>query len=174
MLRAIRVLIAVVLITALAVVARAAPRPAANCSSGCAYLPVVMKPQEATPTPTVTTAPTAAPTATPLLPPPTFNNCQADPNPNAALNYPVKITAINKVAETVTLQNVSTIDQIYLGEWHMCSVTGNQEHPIGGMLAPGETRTFPNTGGPIWSNSSRDDGALYDVAGRLVSYWFDT
>jgi hypothetical protein len=27
-------------------------------------------------------------------------------NPSAAPNYPVRITAINKVAETVTLQNV--------------------------------------------------------------------
>src|SRR5690242_5810644 len=58
-------------------------------------------------TPTETLTPVPLPTTTPTLPPPTLNGCQADPNPNAAPNYPVRIAAINKVAETVTLQNVS-------------------------------------------------------------------
>lgn len=45
------------------------------------------------------------------------------------------------------------------------------EHPIGGLLAPGETRTFPGPAGMIWSNSESDPGALYDSQGRLISYW---
>jgi hypothetical protein len=58
-----------------------------------------------TPTQSPTSTPTIAPTATPTLPPPSYNNCQADPNPGAAPNYPVKITNIDKVNEVVILQN---------------------------------------------------------------------
>jgi hypothetical protein len=79
--------------------------------------------------------------------------------------------AINKQAETVTLRNVTTQDTIDLTNWDMCSVTGNQHHPIGGTLAPGETKTFMNMGGPIWNNSASDPGALYNHEGRLVSYF---
>jgi hypothetical protein len=121
-------------------------------------------------TPTVAATRTPAPTATPTLPPPTYNNCQADPNPSAAPNYPLRIVGINKVAETVTLQNVSgeTID---LSGWTMCSVTGNQHHPISGTIGPGAYRPFVNDGGPIWNNSSPDPGALYNPNGQLVSYF---
>lgn len=148
--------------------------------SRCVYLPLVVSIQTPTPRPTNTTVPTQtprptntpAPTSTPTLPPPTFNNCQADPNPGAAPNYPVRIVTIDKAAESVTLQNVSgeTID---LTGWHMCSITGNQEHPIGGTLAPGASQTYVNTGGPIWNNSNPDPGALYTPGGQLASY-FDT
>jgi hypothetical protein len=171
--------IALILISALA-----APAPQQDCSiSPCTYLAIVMKPAEPTATATLvplptatttaTTEPTIGPTATPTLPPPTFNNCQADPNPNAAPNYPVRITAIDKSAETVTLRNETTGDTIDVTGWHMCSVTGNQEHPISGSLAPGEERTFPNTGGPIWNNNSSDPGVLYNSTGQLVSYFPD-
>lgn len=126
----------------------------------------------ATRTPTNTPVPTNTPppTATPTLPPPTFNNCQADPNPGAAPQYPVRITNIDKVAETVTLQNRSGT-AIDVTGWHMCSVTGNQEHPIGGVLAAGASQTYQNTGGPIWNNSTSDPGALYNAGGQLVSYF---
>lgn len=103
------------------------------------------------------------------LPPPSFNACQPDPNPGAAPNYPVQIVEINKRAETVTLKNVSP-DPIGLDGWHMCSITGNQEHPIGGSLAPGEVKTFQGPEGNIWNNSEEDDGALYNTEGQLVSY----
>jgi hypothetical protein len=143
-----------------------AQAPAADCTSAsCRYLPLVAKPE---PTPTATFGPTAIPP----LPPPSYNNCQADPNPGAAPNYPVRITAIDKAAETVTLQNVSTAP-IDLTGWNMCSITGNQHHPIGGVLAAGQFMTFTNTGGPIWNNSVRDDGALYNPSGQLVSYYVD-
>jgi hypothetical protein len=101
-----------------------------------------------------------------------LNGCQADPNPNAAPNYPVDIVAIDKSAETVTLKNVSTSD-INLDGWTMCSVTANQQHPIGGTLQPGESRVFPGPAGNIWNNSSSDPGALYNTNGQLVSYFAD-
>jgi hypothetical protein len=127
-----------------------------------------------TPSPTSTSAPrttiTPGPSATPTLPPPTFNNCQADPSPSAAPDYPIQITAIDKVAETVTLRNVST-NTIDLTGWHMCSVTGNQEHPISGTLAAGASQTYINSGGTIWNNRTPDPGALYNPAGQLVSYF---
>jgi hypothetical protein len=72
------------------------------------------------------------------------------------------------MAETVTLQMVSTTG-IDLTNWNMCSITGNQHHPIGGTLAPGMSQTVTNSGGPIWNNSSPDPGARYNPAGQLVS-----
>jgi phosphatidylserine/phosphatidylglycerophosphate/cardiolipin synthase-like enzyme len=150
------------------------------------YLPIIQRAQNTatatatatatqgpTPTATATATATQGPTATPTLPPPTYNNCQTDPNSNAAPNYPVDIVAINKSAETVTLRNATTGDTIDLTNWDMCSITGNQHHPISGTLAPGETKTFTNSGGPIWNNSSPDPGALYNENGQLVSYFPD-
>jgi hypothetical protein len=167
-------LIAAGTVVLILVSALAAPRPAQDCtSSPCTYLAIIVRPVEPTGTPTATVEPTPSPTATPTLPPPSYNNCQADPNPDAAPNYPVRITVIDKSAETVTLRNETAGDTIDLTGWHMCSVTGNQEHPISGSLAPGEERTFPNTGGPIWNNSSSDPGALYNGDGQLVSYFPD-
>ncbi len=117
-----------------------------------------------------TPQPAPQPPAPKPLPAPTFNNCQADPNPSAAPNYPVQITRIDKGAETVTLKNVSP-DAVDLTGWHMCSIRGNQEHPIGGTLAPNEERMFPGLVGNIWSNSDDDDGSLYNANGQLVAYY---
>jgi hypothetical protein len=119
------------------------------------------------PVPDPAPAPPPAPPA-----PPSYNNCHADPNADAAPNYPLKITAIDKGAETVTLQNVSP-EPINLDGWIMCSVKGGQQHPLGGALAPGETRVFPGPSGPIWNNSESDPGALYNPQGQLISYWRD-
>ncbi len=127
-----------------------------------------------TPTPVPAPAPIPSPTAapTPALPAPSYNNCQADPNAELAPNYPVRIIAIDKAAETVTLQNISPA-QVRLDGWIMCSIKGNQQHPIAGTLNPGESRTFPGPEGLIWNNQERDDGALYNQNGQLVSYWRD-
>jgi hypothetical protein len=172
----------IALITAGLILASALARPSQQ--QPAAYLPVVLKPED-TPTPTTTLFPEPTPTATPTpgpptptntptLPPPTYNNCQADPNPSAAPDYPVRIVTIDKAAETVTLRNVTTGDTIDLTGWEMCSITGNQHHPIFGTLAPGQSVTFPGPAGFIWNNSERDDGALYNDAGQLVSYYEDT
>jgi hypothetical protein len=115
-------------------------------------------------------APAPAPAQPKPLPQPTFNACQPDPNPDAAPNYPVVIVNINKGTEVVTLKNASP-DAVNLTGWHMCSITGNQEHPIDGILAPGEQKDFPGPPGSIWNNSESDPGALYNDKGQLVSYW---
>jgi micrococcal nuclease len=120
------------------------------------------------------TTPVPTPTpigANPLEP--SFNGCRADANAERAPNAPILIVTIDKVAETATLRNVG--DQaLDLTDWTLCSIRGSQSHtPIAGVLAPGEERVFPHTGGMIWSNNDRDDGALYDPQGRLVSYWVD-
>ncbi len=110
------------------------------------------------------------PPAVPQPPAPSYNNCQADPNRDQAPHYPVKITAINDQAEMVTLQNVSP-EPVSLDGWRMCSIRGNQQHPIGGVLAPGESQTFSGPAANIWSNSEDDDGALYNPQGQLISYF---
>jgi hypothetical protein len=116
--------------------------------------------------------PAAPPDAHRPLPPPTFNACQQDPAPEAAPDYPVRIVAVDKQAETVTLRNESG-EAVDLGGWHMCSIRGNQEHPIGGALAPGESKVFNGPPGTIWNNGDQDDGSLYNGQGQLVSYWHD-
>jgi hypothetical protein len=123
-------------------------------------------PQPATPSP-VTPSPV---TPSPPLPPPSFVNCAVVSNPASAPGYPVVIAAIDKVAETVTLTNVSAAP-VDLTDWKMCSVTGGQEHPISGILASGASRTFPGPSGFIWNNSASDPGALWNPRGQLVSYW---
>jgi hypothetical protein len=179
--RELRVTVAI-MIVALAVfspVIFAAPGPA-NTNYLALVMHVVPPPTNTsvpTATQSITPVPTSRPTrtpisatATPTLPPPSYNNCQADPNPSAAPNYPVRIMAIDKVAETVTLKNVST-ETISLSGWHMCSITGNQQHPISGALAPGASQTFAGPAGSIWNNTNPDPGALYNPNGQLVSYF---
>lgn len=86
---------------------------------------------------------------------------------------PVRIVALDKTAELVRLQNVSDAP-VNLDGWALCSMRGGEvQAGVGGTLAPGATRDFANPGEPLWSNSNRDDAALYDPAGRLVSYWVD-
>ncbi|MCS6880773.1 MAG: thermonuclease family protein [Oscillochloridaceae bacterium] len=115
---------------------------------------------------------TPAPTSPPIGGGPSFRSCADDPGPGVAPETPVRIIAIDKRAETVTLRNVSNA-AVDLTGWRMCSIRGGQEHPIGGVLAPGETRVFPGPAENIWNNNERDPGALYDAQGRLISYWRD-
>lgn len=64
-------------------------------------------------------------------------------------------------------------EPIDLAGWTLCRLRGAQRHPAGGVIAPGQTKDFPGTGQSIWSNSSCDDGALFDAQGLLVSSWWD-
>jgi hypothetical protein len=123
--------------------------------------------------PTNTLPPDWTPTAEPTPNPPSYNSCRDDPYANQAPEYPIKITGINKQAETVTLRNLSgqTID---LTGWTMCSIRGNQLHDgISGTIGAGEQRTYPNNTGNIWNNIDQDNGALYNPQGQLISYWRD-
>jgi hypothetical protein len=134
-------------------------------------------PPTTVPPPVTPIAPTVSPAPATAVPgglPPSYNNCQADPNAANAPNYPVAILRIDKSAETVTITNVAntTVD---INGWRICSIRGNQLHAtLSGSLASGETRVIPSqASGLIWSNNDKDDGALYDAEGRLVSYWND-
>jgi hypothetical protein len=139
---------------------------------------VPASPTSAPVSPTATSGPTATPTPTfpPPAdpPPPSFNGCQDEPNAAAAPDYPVRILDINKETEVFALQNVGTVP-VDLGEWVMCSMNGSQElDRMRGALEPGQTRRFVFPGAGVWSNTQRDDGALYNARGQLISYWFDS
>jgi endonuclease G, mitochondrial len=103
---------------------------------------------------------------------PNFTSCAFDPGLGLAPETPVRVVTVDKVAETVTIENV-TNRTINLDGWRMCSIRGGQEHPISGVIEPGATRELPSPPSNIWSNSERDPGALYDARGRLISYWPD-
>jgi len=138
----------------------------------------------ASPTPTPPTSPTPTPPTytahlplinkIPAVPPAIYDGCKSDPNPAGATNYPVRIVGVNKVTEVVTLQNVSD-KTISLEDWNMCSLATHQDHDqIFGAIAPGQIRSFSNIGTPnVWIDNQRNDGALYNAAGYLVSYWVD-
>jgi hypothetical protein len=171
-----RGLLAIGLVLVLAMRAQAGDTPPPQNPQ---FLPLVVDPKPtptntATATVTRTNTPTATNTATatntPTLPPPSFNNCQLDPT--TAGDYPVSITAIEKGQETVTLKNVSNVP-IDLTNWTMCSVLANQQHPIFGVLQPGQSITFPGPPANIWNNAEDDDGALYNNQGQLVSFFDD-
>lgn len=104
--------------------------------------------------------------------PVSYEPADADRAPNA----PVRIVGVRKAAspEVVVLENVSDAP-VDLTNWQVVSVRAFQVHRgIGGILQPGETKEFPYTGrGNMWNNRERDDGALYDPNGKLVSYWSD-
>jgi micrococcal nuclease len=115
----------------------------------------------------------ATPAATAQAPAPSDNpaSCPPIPAQPAAPDAPVRIVALDKGAELVSLENVSAAP-LSLDGWVLCSVRGGESQAgVGGALAAGERRDFANPRGPIWSNGNRDDAALFDPNGRLVSYW---
>ena len=79
----------------------------------------------------------------------------------------VVIVEVDKRAETVTLQNTGT-QPVDLSRWRLLSVTGGQDHPIGGVLEPGVAREFPGPEGNIWNNSKSDPAHLIDPGGQVV------
>lgn len=111
---------------------------------------------------------------TPVLPLSSAELCATTPPPESARDAPVIIVAVDKRAETVELRN-ATDASVDLSGWTLCSLRGGQVHPgIAGSLAPGASDLFPSTSGqPIWSDRERDDAALFDAQGRLISYWVD-
>ncbi|MCY7309682.1 MAG: hypothetical protein LH619_02790, partial [Chitinophagaceae bacterium] len=72
----------------------------------------------------------------------------------AAPNYPVKIMAIDKSAETVTIKNVST-SAVDMSNWIVCSVNGGQQHALlSGSISANETRVIARQAGSnIWNNT---------------------
>ncbi|MCW1970914.1 MAG: hypothetical protein KIH69_022620 [Anaerolineae bacterium] len=126
--------------------------------------------QPSTPTPESTAEATDTPTPRPAF------SCAIKVDASQAPNIPVRIVDVYKqrFPEMVTLQNMSN-SVVDLTDWHMCSLNGGQQHRgLTGQLQPGETRDFVNVGNPIWDDDAQDDGALFDPAGQLISYWKDT
>jgi hypothetical protein len=157
--------------TATAIPTRTPTRTATPTTTPTATSTPTVRPTD-TPVPTFTPEPTYTPTETPEA---TFGGCLSDPNPASAPNYPVRIVTVDKINEIVKLKNFSP-QVVSIEDWNMCSINGHEEHnDIFGELQPGETRDFPSTEGgpPIWDDTQRDDGALYDDTGRLVAYWIN-
>jgi hypothetical protein len=118
--------------------------------------------------------PTPAPSAPPTAGTPSFNSCQPDNRALVAPNYPVQIVAVDKRAELVTLKNTGSTP-VNLGGWHLCSFAGAQEQGgVAGTLQPGQQLQLRNAGSPIWADSERDDGALYNAQGVAISYFQDS
>lgn len=130
-----------------------------------------------TATPKTTQIPPApAPTQTtlPLIAPlPITTDCGTISSTNTP-ERPIRIAALDKEAEAVTLENVGDAD-MSLDGWRICSVRAGQEHiGVSGTIAPGERRDFTNSSGRlIWNNEERDDAALFDPDGHLISYYVD-
>ena len=136
---------------------------------------------EQTPTPTEALTPTPLPEATieatdtPSVSPTPIPNCVVTPTAAQAPNTPIKIVDISKqhFPEVATLQNISNA-AIDLAGWRLCSLNGGQQHRgLFGLLQAGETRDFAHVGNPIWDDDARDDAALFDPNGQLISYWAD-
>lgn len=144
--------------------ATATPAATPTPTAGPVYMGVILKDVF---DPTLVT-PSATPTATP---PAGAANCAADPNASIAPNSPVKIASVDKVTEVVTLQNVSASNVDVTG-WRICSITGNQLHATlnGSIAASASLQVVRQAASEIWLNSSKDDAALYDNQGRLISY----
>jgi hypothetical protein len=123
-------------------------------------------------TPEPSPSPSAAPSPAPL--PPSFNNCQEDPNAGSAPNRPIRIVSVDKVAETVTIRN-ETMAAVDVTGWRICSIRGNQLHAtLSGTIQGGQQLDIPSQAdGNIWSNSDDDDASLYDAAGSLISFLED-
>jgi hypothetical protein len=138
-------------------------------------LPTAVPPTPGPPTLTPSPAPTITPTFPPPAPPPppSYNACMADPNPYAAPNYPVRILEVNKETEVFALQNVGDVP-IDLSGWVICSVNGVQQFgQMNVTVQPGEIKRFVYPGAAVWDNNQRDDAALYNTQGQLISYWFN-
>lgn len=177
--RAVAATIALVATGLILAAALAAPRPQQDCSAvPCTYLPLIYGPPPSpTPTATATLTPSTTPTVTntpaTLTPTPEFMGCRTNvPHPEAAPNTPIRIEAVDKIAEKVTLTNVTT-DVVDISGWWMCSVSTQWEQGVGGSLAPGQTYTFGPSNQDVWDDTHRDDGVLFNDKGQLVSYWFD-
>ncbi len=126
-------------------------------------------------TPTLTPEATIEATDTPSVSPTPIPNCVVTPTAAQAPNTPIKIVDISKqhFPEVATLQNISNA-AIDLAGWRLCSLNGGQQHRgLFGLLQAGETRDFAHVGNPIWDDDARDDAALFDPNGQLISYCAD-
>jgi len=156
-------------------------RAQAQGETPATYLPLLAAPA---PTPTATVTPTAtatpaptAPTVTPTIgptPEPFFGDCTSNPDPARAPQTPLRIAFIDELSENVFIRNVGA-EPVDPTGWVICSIFGDEEFlrfTNSGPVAPGEGFSIVRPGN-TWANATRDDGALYDASGRLISYYVD-
>lgn len=107
------------------------------------------------------------PTATP---PAAAVSCDVPGGPQVP-NTPIHISSVNKVAETVTIKNV-TAQSVDVTGWWICSIKGGQLHAVlSGVLAPGQSIVVASQAGElIWNNLTPDPAALYNRQGVQISY----
>lgn len=99
--------------------------------------------------------------------------CLLTPDPATAPNTPIRIVEVDKAAEVALLENTSDAS-VDLTDWTLCSINGGEVHEgIRGIINGGDEVRQPHTGSDIWLDDEKDDGALYDAEGNLVSYWDD-
>jgi hypothetical protein len=86
-------------------------------------------------------------------------------------NTPIKITAVDKVAEVVIIRNTDAI-AVDVSGWAIYSLLGSQLHAqLDGALGPGEMRAVPSQAGcAIWNNRSKERAAVYNSAEQLIYY----
>ena len=117
------------------------------------------------PTHTPRPVPTRIPTRTPI------------PTPTPISGPYVIISAVNKIAEHVTLSNLGDQAQDLSG-WVLVSERGNQRCRLNGILQPQTTlRIYAQTGvdgyncgftDNIWNDSEHDPAVLYNPAGQEI------
>jgi micrococcal nuclease len=111
--------------------------------------------------------------ATPATPTSVPQRCPSAVDAAAASNTPLVISALDKVAERITLTNLSGTS-VSLDGWLVCSLLGAQRHlGVSGSIAAGASRDFVHSGSAIWNNRERDPAALFAPDGSLVSSWPD-
>jgi hypothetical protein len=155
------------------------PRPSTTPGRPSPVPAATTTPGRGSPTPVLAPTVTRAPTVTPNLadfPRETACGTVAAADVTGARNSPVKITALDKENETVTLTNVSG-QPVDLDPYRLCSVfagsePGQEQADITGTLSAGQPQEFTNQGDEIWRNDGRDDAALF-LDGQVVSYLID-
>jgi hypothetical protein len=112
------------------------------------------------------------PTASSPAAPRGANPCKQRVNGATAPNAPIAIVSVDKVAEVVTLRNVSAA-AVDLSGWTVCSLLGSQLHArLNGTLGPGETQAVQSQARQaIWNNRSKERAAVYNSLGQLICFW---
>ncbi|XSG77292.1 hypothetical protein ACP8Y2_09820 [Herpetosiphon llansteffanensis] len=99
------------------------------------------------------------------------NICSLDPSPSIAENSPIRIVGINKIKEEITLRNISQ-NPVSINGWIVCSMNGDEQYkiPQGFNMNPNVILYLSLEGKDIWNDIERDDAALYDANGKIISY----
>jgi Lamin Tail Domain len=134
--------------------------------------------------PTLTPLPTGTATLTPTAPTATVTlfltntATQPPPTPTIASGSPLRIVDVDKVAEYVDIENLTSAP-VDLRGWRLVSEVGNQSCALRGTLQPNRVlRIWAHQGDPgfdcrfpnnIWRDNEPDPAVLYNPQGQQVS-----